>query len=270
MIRVRANDTVLLKFTFHDNGEPVEVTEPRADIYDPFRNLIATTSLAATSGFQYYTYFTPGSTVGTYFAVAYGTYGGRTIYSTSQVSFDVVPYTPLALVTLEEAKSYLQIKGNDDDDLLETIIFGVSRLILDYLHRPLLVEEVEERETLSSALVYYLSNYPVVSISEITVSETSLTEGTDYYLDSDTGRITFAAAQSGSLYVRYTYGFQQIPEPVRLACLKVVAALYNLHSKEGYSRRQIMSYVEVPDPRAREKLLYEVKSLLDPYRKAVR
>jgi len=269
MIRIRQNDTVLLKFAFFEDGEQVEVTDPYVDIYDPFRNLIASTPLAATIGGYYYAYYTVGSTVGTYFAVARGTYGGRTVFSPSQITFDVVSYAPLALVTLDEVKEYLSISGNDENSLLETLIYSVSRLILDYLHRPLLVEEAEEREYLSSVTKYYLSNYPVVSISTLTIDGGALTEGEDFYVDTNTGQIMFTSAQTGELYVRYTHGFQQIPEPVRVACLKVVSTLYNLRSREGYSRRQIMSYVEVPDDRAREDLLREVKPLLDPYRKAV-
>ena len=268
-MRIRANDTIKLEFAFIKSGERVNVTSAAADIFDPYQNLVASPSLSAT-GTTYYCYYTAGSTVGTYFAVGRGQYQNETIYSASQVTFDVVQYFPSALVTLDEVKEYLEIDTSEDDDFLLALINSCSKLILSYLQRGLTVEDNEEKEYVVGISNYFLRSYPVIELTSITVDDSSLTEDDDYYLDYRTGKITFVTRVTGELYVRYRSGFPQIPEPVRLACKKLVSTFYNFRAKEGYARRQIVSYVESFDLESKHNVFREIKPLLDPFRKAVK
>lgn len=54
------------------------------------------------------------------------------------------------LITLEEAKAYLRIDGNEEDDLIARLIASSERLCLDILRK----EELEETAAFKMAVLF--------------------------------------------------------------------------------------------------------------------
>jgi len=263
--RVRPGDSVRLYFDFVVSGATVSVTSPKVDIYDPLGSLLVTKDLSVGSG-TYYCDITAGATYGTYYAVAYGTYNTEKLYAASQESFDVVESAPVSLVTLDDVRSYLNLSDRTDDDFLMALIPVCSQWILSYVNRPLTYSTTTEIAQLSSERVYVLRHFPVYSISSITLDDTTVSSS-DYTLDSRTGRIRFEKAATGELEVTYTYGEGEIPGALRLACLKLVSAAYNLRAHEGQSTQRILSYVLSLKPF--DQFVSEIVPLLAPFRKNI-
>src|SRR5262249_48089666 len=118
------------------------------------------------------------------------------------------------LITLADLKLALGITGTTEDAELQAAITFQSQIITDYCDRRFGLAQVQETFTLDpgesvrrrEALV--LSLYPVVSITDVSISGTSTT---DYNFDPVSGRLWLPANQ-------YIYGAWQFygfgPNPV--------------------------------------------------------
>jgi len=262
MIQVRAGDPVKLRFDFVVDGSTVSVSNPRCDLFDPYRNKIGTLALA-TQNSHYVALVTAGQTVGTYYCVGYGLYQGRTLYAASQQSFEVVATAvPIELVTVEETYDYLGCERYEDLHLIRTLIVACSRAIEAYLHTSFLPSTRTIRGCLENERVLKLPDYPIVEITSLQVDES---EVSDYTLDAQAGIIRFDEPQYGDYEITYTYGFTSVPPEVRLACLKLIATLYNLRAKEGYSSVRLLSLAETFSE-SKLNVFVEIKSLIEHLR----
>ena len=265
--QVYTGSEVRLQFDFVANGQTVLVSQPQADIFDPFGNKIDVVDLIFSGG-HYLTYWTaPSTTLGSYVAVGRGKYGYEDILANSQVRFDVVSSLSTELVTLDEVKEYLRIDDFSEDSFLRALLLAASAAILAYTQLKLGSVSETERCFLKGATQYGLRYFPISEITEIRLNDVDLVEDSDYFVELSTGLIKFFVPQTGFFECTYTFGLSQIPSPVKLACLKLVAALYNLRESEGFSSRRLLSNVENYLRDTKMDVMAEVRSLLAPFKR---
>jgi hypothetical protein len=141
-----------------------------------------------------------------------------------------------ALCSLEDVKSFLGISSTDTtkDELLETIINGVSGSIEDYCQRKFLAREYTDTIRNHWGRVLTLRQYPIIEVTSLTVEGTELTEEDDYAILSSIGGIDFYSTMSiWKIEVEYTAGYEAIPDALRLLTMEMVQATY---SKYGQNR----------------------------------
>lgn len=138
-------------------------------------------------------------------------------------------------VTLEEAKRYLRVDMEDDDELIEDIITATRMHAENWLRRSLITQSWLlgfENYKLDSAA---LPMGPVQSITSVVVlgsdgdSQTMNTEA--YYLSENKEVLHFWGGLIGfRLQVTYVAGYgdaDDVPRPIKLGMLSHIAALYD-------------------------------------------
>jgi len=267
--QVYASDNILLQYDFVCGGVTVQVEQPQTDVFDPYGNKVATLDLKLVAG-HYLTYYTaPSTTLGTYFAIAKGTYNHEQVLAASRIQFDVLNALDLELATLEEVKDYLGITTYTEDSILQGLLLAASSAILQYTQFKLGIVTKTEIKELNNVSSYSLRYFPINEITSITLDDEELVEGTDedYYVDKTLGILYFPGGLTGLFECVYTIGETQVPAPMKLACLKTVSTLYNLRESEGFSSQRILSNVENYLRDVKMDLMFEVRSLLEPYRR---
>ena len=155
------------------------------------------------------------------------------------------------LITVAEAKSFLQITGTTYDTLITGYVGYVTAEISSYLGRNLesavYTNEVLEYESANFDLdentpfdlaspqrVVHLKNYPVVTVSgtaqlSISYDGVALVPDDDYKVDTDTGTVFLYASPSDyqrKLLATYTAGYSTVPDDIKLVALMGVKDLY--------------------------------------------
>ena len=157
------------------------------------------------------------------------------------------PATSLALVTLDELKTRLEISESTSDALLTSLVLEASLAAARHCHRTLVSETV--RETLrprSRETFLNLDRYPVTNVASVTESGAVLT-ATDYELDPRPGIL---ARLDGDDYghwerpavIQYTGGFTDIPADLKGAVIEIA-----LSSWHGRDRDPLVKREAVPD-----------------------
>jgi uncharacterized phiE125 gp8 family phage protein len=135
-----------------------------------------------------------------------------------------------AIITLKQAKDYLKVDYPEDDELLADLINRAT----DYLEKVKYKTIIKQREVSqekhdgTGKRKIYLKNYPVSSITSLTVDGVPFN---DYVLY---GRIGMLITQDGSVWrsgrqnivVDYVAGYDPVPEHFVQECLELVAAWY--------------------------------------------
>jgi len=79
--------------------------------------------------------------------------------------------SPFDLIALSDLKSWLDIASTDDDDLLESLITQISRAILTYLDRPMILPcAYTEVRSGGGEQSLVLRNWPALSVSSCTIN----------------------------------------------------------------------------------------------------
>lgn len=153
-------------------------------------------------------------------------------------------------VSLEEAKNYLKVDYNTDDDLIEALIFAARKQVENELGGLLIVKRTVTQKQTGGVKTIDLMREPMVSISSITYYEDfdstgTVISSTDYrFADGaifhrngfwDEGR------EADGYVIVYTAGLvddtgqaaENSPETIRMAILRIVAYLYE--NREEYS-----------------------------------
>jgi len=101
--------------------------------------------------------------------------------------------TTLALITKTEVKAYHNVPAatTDWDDFIDAHLPGVRSLVKEYCHHDFLSQARTSEKPYVKQFdrEFYLEYYPVASVSSLTEDGVTLTEGTDFYVDKDTGRV---------------------------------------------------------------------------------
>jgi len=192
----------------------------------------------------------------------------------------------IMLISLEDAKTFLEIDNSSYDTLLTNLIVFVSDRIQTFLNRKLKKEE-RTQYFQAGRRRYYLSAYPVDITSTITVvvGEETKTEDEDYYIWDDIGVVEFREPTTyvgpKQVAVTYTGGYNAttitvsgsvqeiylstIPDSLKYACLLQVAFMFRRRRDIG------LNSVSMPDGsinvQSPTDLLPEVKNILKSYRK---
>jgi len=257
-----------LTFNFWNTaGARTVVDNPLVDVLTPqktkYINAAALTTTSVVGQYAYSLFLAAGVTVGHWFARATGITTNDTLYSESQV-FEVIDYQYEPLwVGLEELRQFM---GKEDDDRTEDqnlrqCLQTSIELVEGYTRRHYGVYSYDEIIEVKHTDRVKLKKFPINTLvgitatSSITPRDTTnlLTEsvsgalvGFYYRLDSENG-ILYLTDSAGYDYpyddmllsVSYLAGFSTIPEPVRMAVLKLSAALFNMICTEG------LSYVKI-------------------------
>jgi uncharacterized phiE125 gp8 family phage protein len=149
-----------------------------------------------------------------------------------------------ALTDLTEAKQYLKVAVNTDDDLIQGLINACSTAIENYCRRIFLNQSYSEFYDGNQTRYINLKNYPVSAITQVQVNGVTL-DKSSYLVKNDTGVLTrvgpypngFTGVSTSrfntiwnrgdyNIKVDYTAGYTTIPDDVELACKMFVASIY--------------------------------------------
>jgi hypothetical protein len=207
--------------------------------------------------------------VGTYNSWATGTYNGANIFSTSPELFEVLsPSNEMYYATVVDLRNYLNLSNTSEDARLFEYIVSASGYIDNYCCRKFRQYTGTYNRYHEDPQQIMLGDYPILSISGITVTtigtnpDTDSVSSDDYYVDYDIGRIRFFTNYTGKFSVSYVAGMTSLPAPIRLACLKLGSFYYNKRRREGIKHESLLSYSYTLSPDLKE----ELAALLDPYR----
>ncbi|HOU26519.1 MAG TPA: head-tail connector protein [Paludibacteraceae bacterium] len=148
------------------------------------------------------------------------------------------------MISLSEAKAFMGVTSSTDDTLIGTLIDYAEGLIENYIDNKIdqvsisnEILEIVDRFDLQYIPSFDLAPkykyartlyYPIASLS-ITQDGTTLTSGTDYTYEANTGVITFYTNVSDyqqGLKANYTAGYSTCPNDIKLVALELTKALY--------------------------------------------
>ena len=179
-------------------------------------------------------------------------------------------------LTLQEVKEYLRVEDNTDERNLRPLIESARRLVEEHLNRTLMqttyqqfLDSFDEYEdplfegVRQGPYLNYYKNYidlvksPVISVTHIKTyqdddSATTMA-ASKYYVDNarEPSRIvlrqgeTFPTALrvANAIEIQYVEGYTspyQVPEPIRLAILQIIAHMYEHRGDMGNAAEAMM------------------------------
>lgn len=180
------------------------------------------------------------------------------------------------LLTLEEAKQYLEITGSGQDTLLTALLTSFTALIKTYLNRQLENTNYKQLYDGTGTNRIILDQYPIISVSKLSQDLDNenkvigdLYSASEYYILPG-GMIELYADifvdGQRTVYVDYNAGFATIPGDIKDVCKQIIAKRYqDLKDKRfGISSKNIFDdsvSFEIAD------LSSSMKLVLDRYRK---
>lgn len=259
-----AGTTVDLLYDFITiRGEKTNVDNPYAHVYTPERSLYQTVNLSAVSGVtgQYsYPFLVPtGATIGHWSTLGVGFTVNSNLFSQVQ-PFSIVDLSDEPLfIGVQDLRDYLAVPETDytKNELYKRILLTAISLIEQYLQRRICVHTVSEKIHITNSPVVMLEDYPVISISGMTVSTSynpaipstpntqsvSSTSTTDlFYFDlkKPAGILDLMDSEGNeSIYsgyhieIDYVAGYMTVPESVRSAILMLASGIFNISQSEG-------------------------------------
>lgn len=157
-----------------------------------------------------------------------------------------------ALVTLEEAKSFLKVKDDNDVVVLEMLIDNISEYFGTATQRNL-VSTVYTNQYFdgNGQEIFYFPNWPVTVLTSVYEDGVLLVENTDYYAYLDEGKLARIGARwlkgRKTLKMTFTAGYvvtgasPTLPKDLRSACLMQLGADWKKfqHNSWGETSRSI-------------------------------
>jgi hypothetical protein len=162
---------------------------------------------------------------------------------------DISPAATAAalLSTIARVKAFRGISGSGDDDLLNTLLAGVSQRMKSYMRRSIvsaaITDEKHDGDGESDTIV--LADYPVIQPPAVVLELNGTAVDTDdYEVDEERGllvRVTDGASSAWTAgrrnySVDYTAGYAIIPEDLVEIATKQTAHEYNLSSANSMAR----------------------------------
>lgn len=181
------------------------------------------------------------------------------------------------LITLNDAKTYLGVTGDDDDVLIEGLITAATASLEKACDAVFLQREITERQRPKGrdGRNIYLHHYPVVSVTTIEDDEGNTVAADQYIIHADQGVLAHkiswpvpAHAPAGTWKVTYTAGrwasADDVPDDLRLACRMLVARRYE--SRVDWHTVRLGDYSR-NDPHTSDAVLpFSVLALIEPYK----
>ena len=153
----------------------------------------------------------------------------------------------MSLVTLTQAKAYLQITGTDQDTFVTALIVHASNVIRGLADATLEPLAQETAKVDGGALTLRLPKYPARAVTSVTdLIEEEEVEVEDYFIESAPA---FVRQEDETKWlpgvlryeVEYTPGPAAVPGDVQAATLMVIAALFS-SSDQSLSSEKIGDY----------------------------
>jgi hypothetical protein len=151
------------------------------------------------------------------------------------------------LSTIARVKTFRGISGSGDDDLLNTLLAGVSQRMKSYMKRSIvattITDEIHDGDGISDTII--LADYPVIQPPAVAIELNGTAVDTDdYQVDEEKGLLVHAADGVGSPWtsgrrnysVDYTAGYGIIPEDLVEIATKQTVHEYNLSSAGPVAR----------------------------------
>lgn len=148
-----------------------------------------------------------------------------------------------ALITLDEAKRWLNLTGTGDDDFLQDAINDWSDTVERRLGRVLASADYDDEVHDGGKLAILPRNIPVTDIDSITIDDSEL-DSDEYALDKEGVSIRLKSGLPfdggpGDILVTYTGGYATIPGDIKRAVKQLVALEYYLsgHGRKALAKR---------------------------------
>lgn len=182
----------------------------------------------------------------------------------------------MKLIGLKELKNFLDKSDNEHDALLLDLIEMTSKRIENFLNRDLEYGGRTEKLTGEGRTHYQVRAYPIDSSQTFSIKRdgSTLTEGSDYWVDYESGLILFNTniyTLPMGLEISYTGGYKKgaedillVPDDLKKACLYQTAYEFRRRHELGATS------INMPDGSLQIQpvgLLPEVKSILYSYRR---
>lgn len=185
--------------------------------------------------------------------------------------------TANALVSLDEAKTFLKISASSEDSVIEDFINRASIWANDYTGRRLKSRSNSDKYDGDGSDLLLLRDYPLVSITDLRIDDGTYegapppTSSEDYALNSQSGLIKL---KNGVLFVKgfqnvhiiYTAGYTTAPETVKEAVLLYVGHLYRRQYADQKFGVQSETVGDRTTTYGSDDIIPKAKSLLNPYR----
>lgn len=146
------------------------------------------------------------------------------------------------LVSLAAVKAYLKIPASDatEDDLLATLIAGISAQIAHYIGRDLVQKTYHEVLDGTGKSVLFLKQYPIVSCLALRINETPIPlantiHDMGFCLSEQAIYLKGAVFEKGFQNIRITYiaGQETLSPDITLACLMGIEKAFFAKEKQG-------------------------------------
>ena len=189
--------------------------------------------------------------------------------------------TNIALISLNEAKQFLKLTVNTEDDLVGDTVNAVSDWINKYCDRKFLSAERTEYYNGNGTSELALKNFPVTAIGSLyddplrAFGASTLIPSTDYILDGNAGLVQLFNGHTNffegfqNIKITYTAGYavdSTMPYAVQMACKILTSLIYRnvyVQWRVGIASEQVGDKtVTFRD----EEVPKMVKSMLDPFR----
>lgn len=182
------------------------------------------------------------------------------------------------LCTLATAKTWLGITTSAQDAALGRQITVFSRVITDYLARPIARATVTERRSGHGGTTLVLHNYPILSVTSVTIDgvavPASSTPGaTGYWYGEqaiDLAGYSFARGRENVVIV-LTAGYASVPGPVEQALLTCLQGVQGQQQRDpnitGESVPGVYSASYAGTGTGRQAIPPLAVELLEPYRR---
>lgn len=163
----------------------------------------------------------------------------------------------MAYVTRVELRNFIGLTGSTYDSTLDTLADAASVACDTFTGRTkgtlgrgfFTHSNTSEHYFLDSKKHVVLEEWPVQSVSSMTLRGVTQTVNDDYFLRSREGVVSFYDAsgytypESGPMVVSYIAGFEELPYDVELTCLRVAAYWFARKSAEGLGA-QLLSDIQ--------------------------
>lgn len=158
-----------------------------------------------------------------------------------------MPTAAKDLVVVSEIRTFLQIKGTADDELLQALITAASTMFETLCNRSFKSIADTGLYDGSGGFRQFLPSYPIISVASVDVDGISVpfagtsTTATGYRLGTNS---IIRNGQKfpvgiGNVKVTYTAGYATIPEDLARACIHMVAFMYRGGSRVGESSKSV-------------------------------
>jgi hypothetical protein len=176
------------------------------------------------------------------------------------------------LATIEDLKGYLSINHSNSDADLWAAVVAASKWFETQVGRTIASTSYVEIQDGLGGKTIIPSNYPVISVSAVSISGTAATLSTGYgvsgyYLSGNVIRFRdqFVSEGEGNVSVSYVGGYATIPDDVRSAVTEVAAVMFRERDRAGQQSKvfggETVTYYYAPPAR--------VVSTVESYRRTL-